>query len=172
MLKRSESVRVGLALFAAIALAGAGLTAQGIKGASQGNTAVQPIGSLQIDGLGGAAAIYGFGFEVTNPSSFPGGGGGAGKSTLTDVQVTRLPDLISPSLFRTGLLGTHLQTVRINLSGASKSAADSTYVLTNVLVSGLSSSDGLERVSFKFERIEMIVGGAQFCYEQTTNSSC
>jgi len=160
---------MGLAAVLAVVLSGVAVTAQGNKGAT-----VQPVGSLQIDSLGGGAVgpIYSFGFEVTNSATSQGGGGGAGKATLTDVQVSRLPDAISPLLFRAGLTGTHIPVVRIGVFGASKTAPESTYVLNDVLISGFSSADGLERVSFKFRTIELLVGGAQFCYDVTTNSAC
>ena len=169
MQRGSMYARVGLAALMAVTMAVTGVTAQGNKG----NGALQVVGSLQIDSLGGAVVpIYAFGFEVTNSVTLPGGGGGAGKATLTDVQVSRLPDAISPTLFRTGVLGTHLPVVRIVLSGAGKNAADSTYVLNNVFISGLSNTDGLERVAFKFESIELPVGGAQFCFDVTANKAC
>jgi len=166
----SMYVRVGLATAMAVLLAVTGLAAQGNKGSVQ----LQTVGTLQIDSLGGAVTpIYAFGFEVTNSVTLPGGGGGgAGKATLTDVQVSRLPDAISPTLFRTGVLGTHLPVVRIVLSGAGKNAGDSTYVLNDVFISGFSNTDGLERVSFKFQSIELLVGGAQFCYDVTANKAC
>jgi hypothetical protein len=160
-------LRVSLATFVAVMLAVTGVAAQANK------VQLQAVGTLQIDSLGGAVTpIYAFGFEVTSSFSLPGGGGGAGKSTLTDVQVSRLPDAISPTLFRTGVLGTHLPVVRIVLSGAGKNAPDSTYVLNDVFISGFSNTDGLERVSFKFESIELLVGGTQFCYDVTTNKAC
>jgi hypothetical protein len=160
---------MGLATLLAVALSGAAVTAQGNKG-----PAVQPVGTLQIDSLGGGAIgpIYSFGFEATNSTTSSGGGGGAGKATLTDVQVSRLPDVISPALFRAGLTGIHIPVVRMTVFGASKNAPDSTYVLNDVLISGFSSADGLERVSFKFRTIEMLVGGSQFCYDLSTNSAC
>jgi hypothetical protein len=61
--------------------------------------------------------------------------------------------------------------VRIVLSDAGKNAPDSTYVLNDVFISGFSNTDGLERVSFKFESIELLVGGTQFCYDVTTNKA-
>jgi len=166
---QSLYVRTGLAALLAVVLSGAAVTAQGNKG-----PAVQPVGSLQIDSLGGGAVgpVYSFGFEATNTTTSTGGGGGTGKATLTDVQVSRLPDAISPSLFRAGLTGTHIPVVRISVFGAGKSAPDSTYVLSDVLISGFSSADGFERVSFKFRTIEMLVGGSQFCYDLGTNSAC
>ena len=118
----SMYVRVGVATAMAVMLAVTGLAAQGNKGSVQ----LQAVGTLQIDSLGGAVTpIYAFGFEVTNTITQGGGGGGVGKSTLTDVQVSRLPDAISPTLFRTGVLGAHLPVVRIVVSGASKNAPDS-----------------------------------------------
>ena len=165
----SMYVRVGVATAMAVMLAVTGLAAQGNKGTVQ----LQAVGTLQIDSLGGAVTpIYAFGFEVTNSVAQGGGGGGVGKTTLSDVQLSRLPDAMSPSLFRTGVMGTHLATVRIVLSGAGKNTPDSTYVLNDVLISGVSNTDGLERVSFTFQSIELQVGGTQFCYDVVANKAC
>ena len=165
----SMYLRVGMATLVAVMLAVTGVAAQGNKG----NVQLQAVGTLQIDSLGASVTpIYAFGFEVTNTVTQSGGGGGVGKTTLTDVQVSRLPDATSPTLFRTGVMGTHLPVVRIVLSGAGKNVPDSTYVLNDVFISGFSNTDGLERVSFKFQSIELLVGGTQFCYDVAASKAC
>lgn len=170
MSMRSVQTQIGAAIVVAIALGGAAVTAQG----NSGKIALQPVGTMQIASNGGASSpIYGFSFSVTNPATpSGGGGGGAGKPSLAAVEVARLPDRSSPKLFMDAVMGTHLQTVQFTVVGAGKSIAEAMYVLNDVQVSGFSSSDGVERVSFTYRSIEILVGGAQFCFDVSTNASC
>ncbi len=159
----------GAAIALAVLLGGVAVTAQG----NSDKVSSQPVGTMQIASLAGASGpIYDFGFAVTNNFTPVGGGGGAGKASLTAVEVTRRPDAASPLLFRNAVLGVQMPSVQLNVFGAGKSSQEAMYVLNDAFVSGFSSNDGLERVSFTYRTIEVLVGGAQFCFDLSTNSSC
>lgn len=170
MFMSSTRTHIGAAIVLVVALGSAALNAQG----NSGKSAVQPVGTMQIASLGGTTSpIYDFSFSVSNPSTpGTGGGSGAGKPSLTAVAVARLPDGSSPLLFRNALLGTHLQTVQFTVFGAGKSSQEAMYVLNDAQVSGFSSADGVEHVAFTYRSIEVLVGGAQFCFDVTTNGPC
>lgn len=169
MITRSVCIHIGAAMVLALALGGAAVTAQG----NSGKTALQSVGTMQIASLGGTPTlIYDFSFGVTNSSTGAGGGSGAGKASLSAVTVTRLPDSSSPLLFRNAVLGTHLQTVQFSVFGPGKSSQEAMYVLNDALVSAFSSSDGVEHIAFTYRSIEVFMGGAQFCFDVTTNSAC
>jgi type VI secretion system secreted protein Hcp len=168
-MKSAMQVCFGVAVAASIA---AGSSAVG-HAQGQKSPAGQPVGSIQIDGVaGGAIPIYGFAFNVTNTSTASGSGGGAGKATLSDIQVIRTPDSLSPSLFRFGVLGQHLPTVRVTVFGSGKTAPDAVYVLSDATVDRLANSDDVEELSFGFRKIEVAAGGTTFCFDVATNSAC
>jgi type VI protein secretion system component Hcp len=165
----SRLVRVTGAAFVALALAGATVTAQGTGGGSAGN---QSVGSLQVDGLGPATPIYGFGLDVINAgSASSGGGGGAGKADFKDIQVVRLSDAASPQLFRYAVSGQHIESVRITLVKGPGSSASS-YELRDVVVTGFSNADGVEQVGFSFHEIAMTAGGVTTCWDLAGNVGC
>ncbi len=173
-MNRRSLATIAAAALVALALAGGGAAVQGKAAATaiQPGAKSQPVGVLVIDELGGApTAIQGFGFEMTNPASSGGSGGGAGKATLSDVTITRAADSLSPQLFRAGVMGTHLPSVRITLYG-SGNAPEAAYLLNDVIVSGFSSADGSERVSFAFKQIDITIGGSHTCFDLATYAAC
>jgi hypothetical protein len=161
---------IGLAIALAMALGASAVSAQG----KNGKGTLQPVGTMQIASPAGVSGpIYDFGFSVTNTfTPGGGGGGGTGKASLTAVEVTRLPDAGSPLLFRAAVLGVQLPSVQFTVVGTGKSAPEAMYVLHDAFVSGFTSTDGLERIAFSYKSIEVIVGGTQFCFDLSTNTSC
>lgn len=173
MLTRSWRTRTCAAVVVAIALAGGTVSAQGKSGSAQ-TVSLQPVGTMQITAMGGTISpLYGFGFAVTNSATAgSGSGGGAGKAVLSEVVVTRLPDAASPLLFKNAVLGAHLPAVQITMFGSGKAIPEASYTLSDVLISAFSSEDGVERVSFSYEKIEMVIGGSRACSDTQGNVNC
>lgn len=170
MFTSSSRIRVCAATAVAIVIGGAAITAQG----NSGKASSQSVGTLQIASLGGTSSpIYGFSFSVTNPTApASGGGAGSGKASLSAVELSRLPDGSSPLLFKNAVTGVHLPAVQITMSGVGKSVPEATYLLNDAIVSGFSSIDGVERVSFTYRSIEIFIGGSHFCFDVATNAGC
>jgi type VI protein secretion system component Hcp len=143
------------------------LYAQGATSASH------PVGTLLVDGIGSQpSSIYSFGIGVSHPVTVgSGGGSGAGNPQVTNVQVTRLSDALSPQLFRAAVLGVHIASVDITIAKTGAAAA-SLYTLEDAVITGLATSDALEQMSFAFARVRLSVGNATTCYDVASNSSC
>jgi hypothetical protein len=169
MFTRAARTRVAAAAIVAVALGGAAVNAQGNSGKG-----TQPIGTMQIGALGTSSPIFTLSFSVTNSGSIgsAGGGAGAGKAILSAVEVTRLPDVVSPQLFKNAVLGVHLPAVQITVPGSGKSSPDASYVLNDAFVSGFSTVDGVEHVAFTYRSIDVTVAGAHFCFDVAENTGC
>jgi hypothetical protein len=165
-------LRVIPATLVAVMLAAAGVLAQAKPGTNP-NLAPQPVGTLTVEGIAETpTAIFSFGFDVTNSGSLAGGGGGAGKATFSDIQITRQLDAVSPQLFRTATLGIHLAGAQINVYAPGTTTVQSTYRLTNLLVSGVNNTNGVESVSLRVARVEVTAGGVTTCFDLATNAAC
>ncbi|MEO5914758.1 MAG: type VI secretion system tube protein Hcp [Luteolibacter sp.] len=99
---------------------------------------------------------------IANPVTLSSSGGGItpGKSTRSDLVVTKLLDRASPQLFLGCAVGTRYPTVTLELTTSNSDGASLTYykiTLTNVIVSSLTTSAGGERpteaVSLSYEKI-------------------
>jgi type VI secretion system secreted protein Hcp len=129
----------GAAVAAALALvAGAfGGPAQVAQAAPSASTA----GTLSIEGLQGGSALEvdSYSWGVTNPATVgtPGGGGGAGKATFSDLVVTRPVDSVSPRLVAAAATGQHFDSATLEVP-TRKGAMRYTFDL--VLVTGVQHS--------------------------------
>jgi type VI secretion system Hcp family effector len=153
----------------ACVLAATVLSAQG------GGAAVsQPVGTVDIEGVGTqATSIYSFGVSVTNSSTFDaGGGGGAGKAAFSNVDVTRMTDSLSPMLFRAAATGQHLASIEIAVFRAGSASAASMYTLEDAVIAGLETGDGMEQVSFSYRRVRVTVGSSSSCFDLAANTAC
>lgn len=180
MRNRATAVLIAFGIAVAAAV-GIGTTGFAQNSAGQGGppglcTAQQScpplaVGMLQIADYGDASTpIYGFSFEVKGgPEPGGGGGGGAGKAEFSDFGVTRFTDALSPLLLRDVATGRHLKVVTIVVKQGS---SDSTYRLSDVVVSRLNSGPELEEVRFVYSRIEFTAAGRNFCFDLAANASC
>jgi Type VI secretion system effector, Hcp len=160
----SRTIRIAIATLFALAVASTALVAQG---------GAQAAGSLLVDGITTQATpIYAFGLSVTNTGAPVGGGGGAGKAEISNIEVTRLSDAASPQLFRAAVLGMHIASVRIDLFKSGPGTSASSYVLHDALVTGFGNANGLETVAFAFRSVEVTAGGVTYCFDLATNASC
>lgn len=169
----------------ALAVAGAAAAVAADTGSERANTmrqspvcqaqqpcAPQAVGTLSIPEYPTQTTpVYGFTFGATNTiSSVPGGGGGAGRVSFSELSVTKLPDAISAALLQDVATGRHLKYLEITLKRGN--TVDAVYRLTDVVVVSFQTSPELESVSFVFSRIEFTVGNRTVCFDVATNASC
>lgn len=167
-----SSYRLATGLFAFMALATTGVLAQGVPASQSPLAAPQPVGTLTIATIGETPTpVYSFAFEATQSGGF-GGGGGAGQATISDIAVSRVPDSISPLLFRSVVLGQQLANARVDIYVPGTTNVQSSYRLTNVLITGVSSSDAAESIKLAFAQVEIVAGGTTTCFDIVTNASC
>jgi len=155
----------------AAALAGGTLFAQGPQGHS---ATLSPVGALVVDTIGETATpVYAVSFGVTQSATDPGGGGGgAGKATFSGFTISRQPDALSPQLFKAAATGQHIKDVQIDVLRTGSNSVDSTYILTDVLVSSFSTDAQFEKVTFTYSKIEVVSGGSRTCWNLATNAGC
>ncbi len=106
--------------------------------------------------------VASIGFKVDNPVTLGSSGAGItpGKPTGSALTITKLLDRASPLLFLGCASGTRYQTVTLELTTPNASGVHTTYyriTLTNVIVSSLSTSAGVDRpsesVALSYEKI-------------------
>ena len=133
-----------------------------------------PIGQLSI-GDGPAVPIYSFSFGASNPTTAgTSGGSGAGKVTMSDVNVMKQADALSAPLLRYVTMGTHLQRAKVEIFQKANGALPATFDLSDVVVRSyqVSGGDVVESVSLSFDRIAMTSGGASFCWDNSAYMAC
>jgi hypothetical protein len=159
---------ISAALFAA-ALTGVTLVAQGPPTA-----AASPVGNLTVDAIGETPTpVFAVNFGVTNTITDPtGGGGGTGKATFSGFTISRQTDGLSPLLFRAAATGQHIKDVQIDVFRQGGNGIDSSYILSDVLVTSFSTDALLEKVTFTYTKIEVLSGGVRTCWNLATNASC
>ena len=106
-------------------------------------------------------------------SSGSGGTRQTSQPSVSEMTVTRRTDSISPVLFGYVTRGTVLPEVE--LVGSLPDGTSFGYELTDVIISGFSTSAGgksfSESVSLNFTKIRTTVGAASAAYDLLTNSS-
>lgn len=150
---------------AALAIAAIGVTA------APAAAAPRPTVFLKLDGIPGTSTdakhsgeieIMSYSFGASNSgSTTPGGGGGTGKVTFSDLHVTKHVDVASPKLFTAVAQGKHIPTATLTVERARR-GLPSYYVVVmkDVLVSsyqtgGNSGDAPTEEVSFSAATIEV-----------------
>jgi type VI protein secretion system component Hcp len=107
-------------------------------GAAQAAPSASTAGTLSIEGLqgGNELEVDSYSWGVTNPATVgtPGGGGGAGKATFSDLVVTRPVDGVSPRLVTAAATGQHFDSATLEVP-TRKGAMRYTFDL--VLVTGV-----------------------------------
>ena len=122
-----------------------------------------------------SSAIYSFSFGATAPIS-SGGGGAAGRTTLSDIAVTKAADALSRSLFSNVVRGVHMPTVQIDIYEPGTTTVVASYGLQDILISSFAAASGgngqLESVSFNYRVITVTSGGSSFCWNIAENAAC
>ena len=164
-----------LSVVAGVFALSAGLAAQGPQG--KGNGAKSAIG-VTLGSLGCSTPLGAGAFEVlswslgaSNPVDLSGGGGGAGKVSVSDLNVMKAFDACSPALL--GAVTTGKAFPSLTLTASNKDGTTTTVTLSDVRVSswqasGSSASEAaVESASFTFSKFCLADGssGAKFCYD-------
>jgi type VI secretion system secreted protein Hcp len=113
--------------------------------------------TVSLDGFQALSAMtYSFGISNTISDS-TGGGGGAGKATLSDFTFTKTMDASSSKLFKSCASGSHIKQGQITVRDAKGNTLNQ-ITLTDVLVRSVqTSSDGntvTESISLTYAKIE------------------
>lgn len=135
----------------------------------------QPVVTMTIHPSGGqpfSVPVYslqeGVGVGISSPSS---GTRTTSRPSVSEMTLSRKTDSISPVLFGYVTRGTNLPEVE--LAGSLPDGTPFEYELTDVLISGFSTSAGgssfSESVSLNFTKIRMTVGGSSAAYDLATN---
>ena len=123
--------------------------------------------SLTIDGIQGGdpkkheIEVNSFSWGISREATSSGGGGGTGKVTFGDLDVTKAVDIASPILMQRCAAGTHITGVDLVVRRSAGDKPFIEYALSDVFVSSVShhgsSGDGTptETVSFSYGKIVM-----------------
>jgi len=99
--------------------------------------------SLMIDGIGGSIEVLAFNFGARNQGSIASGGGsGAGKVSFTEFTFSATESAASPSLFEYVNQGKHTPSARFTVNNPDTGKLHSEWVLTDVLVTSFSVTNG------------------------------
>lgn len=162
-------MRKGLLLTLTVVALAAAATLFGLIGPEGAVGAGQPIsavGTLEIDGLTDDSGpidvlAYSWGASQTG-SSFPGGGGGAGKVNFQDLSFTKAFDELSPGIVRALATGEHFAraTLLVDANGPPSSKATHRYEFRELFLSSVSQGGSggeqqlTENVTFSFAALE------------------
>ena len=153
----------------------AGLAAQGppAKGTVVRSAIAVTLGNLGCSTPLGAGAfeVLAWSWGANNPGDLSAGGGGAGKVTVSDLNVIKAFDACSPALL--GGVATGRAFPTLTLTASNKDGTSTTVTLSDVRVSswqasGSSTSEAAaESASFAFSKVCLADGasGAKFCYD-------
>ena len=154
----------------------AGLAAQGPP--AKASSVKSPLGvTLGNRGCSTAAGtdafeILAWSFGASNPVDLiGGGGGGAGKVSVSDLNVSKPFDACSPALL--GAVATGKAFPTLTLAASNKDGTTTTVTLSDVRVSSWQASGSVESAaaaesaSFAFSKFCVVDGssGAKFCYD-------
>jgi len=166
---------------AAVLVLSATVAAQGPPG--KGNPTKSTI-TVALSSLGCTTAIGTDAFDVlswswgaSNPVDVSGGGGGAGKPFVSDLNITKGFDACSPALF--GAVVTGKAFPSLTLTASNKDGTTTTVALTDVRVSswqagGSSTTEAaVESASFAFSKVCLTdgSGSGKFCYDVKANKT-
>ncbi|GAA0909972.1 hypothetical protein Vau01_114930 [Virgisporangium aurantiacum] len=164
------------AVLAAVAFGVAGADPGTPATAAAADTAVR--GGIVLEGAAGEGTAIAGGIDVTTFSDavtvpVSAGGGGAGRPTLTDLQVSGVLDAAYPVLFRFATTGRHVQTVVLTVCTDPKRCAATAYVevdladavVTKVAIGPDRQVDfslAFRQITWKFLRNGVVVSQSQF----------
>ena len=167
-----------LAVATSVLLLSVGLAAQGSPAKGKAKSGI----TTTLSNLGCSTpigadtfAVQSWSWGASNPVDLIGGGGGAGKVSVSDVHVQKGFDGCSPALFGAVATGKAFQTLTLTQSNTDGTAT--TLLLTDVRVSSwqasgsIASESATESVSFAFTKVCLTdgVSGAKFCYDIKAN---
>lgn len=156
----------------------AGAAAQGPNKANDKSAIVVTVGSLNCSTAAGSDAfkVLSWSWGASNPVDVSiGSGAGAGKVSLSDLNITKAFDACSPVLL--GGVATGKAFPSLTLAASNKEGATTTVTLTDVRISSwqasgsVTSGAAVESVSFAFSKVCVSDGdsGAKFCFDVAAN---
>jgi type VI protein secretion system component Hcp len=135
-------------------------------------------GGVVLDGIAGEGTAIAGGIDVVNFSDavnapVSSGGGGVGRPTLTDLQLSGVLDAAYPALFQNATTGRHLRTAVLTGCTDVKKCAATAYVevdladavVTHVAIGGdrqVEFSLAFRQITWKFLRNGAVVSQSQF----------
>ena len=171
-----------LSVVAGVFALSAGVVAQGppAKGISAKSAIAATVGSLGCSTPLGtdAFAVMAWSWGASNPvDPTGGGGGGTGKVSVSDLNITKTFDGCSPALLGAVATGKHFPS--LTLVASNQDGTTTTVTLSDVLVSSWQvggsseSAAAFESASFAFSKVCLTDGasGAKFCYDVTGNKT-
>jgi type VI secretion system secreted protein Hcp len=141
------------------------LTINGTPGVAplRPNAGGRPVAELGLD-LGGSQqslAVLSWSFGASQGGAqASGGGGGAGKANVHEIQVTKTVDKASPLLFKACASGQHIPKVTLTLRKAGKGQQEYLKItMKDVLISSYQQSNSggerpVESLSLNFTKVE------------------
>ena len=121
-----------------------------------------------------SSLISAYSWGASNPgSTHSGGGGGAGKVSVSDLNVSKETDAMTPSLVQAVATGEHLQEVAVQFTNG---VFTSSYCLKDALVTSVSNSASVgqdrpfDSVAFNFARFTFKVGTALVAFNIVQNA--
>jgi|tagenome__1003787_1003787.scaffolds.fasta_scaffold20186273_1 type VI protein secretion system component Hcp len=147
---------------------------QGPPGAAAPEPGDVVAGLLTI-GAHAAVPIHAFSFDVTNATTIggPGGGAGAGKAKVADVELVKDIDDLTLSILDDVFRGERETTVTVVLYDPGATTTRATFTFTNVFLteSGQTGGDDLEHVKFVFQKFEEKIGTSTFRWDVAQNKA-
>src|SRR3954470_21843232 len=159
---------------ASVLLLSTGLAAQGPAGKGKVKSAITvTLGSLTCSTAAGpdAFSVLSWSWGASNPIDLTGGGAGAGKVSVSDVNVLKTFDACSPALF--GAVATGKAFPALTLTQTNSDGTVTTLTLSDVRVStwqasgSAESETATESASFAFSKVCLQDGASssKFCYD-------
>jgi type VI protein secretion system component Hcp len=163
-----------LSVVAGVLALSAGMAAQGSAAKGNGKSAIAvTLGSLDCSTPLGAGTfeVLEWSWGASNPANLTGGGGGAGKVSVMDLNITKAFDACSPALL--GGVATGKAFPTLALAASNKDGTTTTVTLSDVRISSWQASGSstsaaaVESASFAFSKVCLADGssGARFCYD-------
>ena len=118
-------------------------------------------------------SIHAFSFGATNATTVggTGGGAGAGKVKVADIEVLKDIDALTLDSTEGVFTGKHFPALKIVLFDPGTTTPRATYAFKNVFFTGTQqfSAGALERLTFTFAQITVGIGGDSFGFDITGN---
>ncbi len=117
-------------------------------------------------------SIHAFSFGASNESITSGGGGsGAGKVRVADVEVLKDIDGLTIDSTEGVFTGKRFPTLEVVLFNPGTTTPRATYTFDEVLFSGTQqfSAGALERLTFRYREVALAIGARTFSFDVATN---
>ncbi|MDX6376403.1 MAG: Type secretion system effector, Hcp [Gaiellaceae bacterium] len=128
------------------------------------------VGTLTLGST--TVSLHAFSFGATGEIVTSGGGGsGAGKVKVADIEVLKDVDGLTMDSTEGVFTGKHYPTIAIVLFNPGTTTVRATYTFSDVLFTGTQqfSAGALERVTFHYDKIKLVIGSRTFSFDVSAN---